>query len=84
MQYSHIVDEDTGRIEKSFPKPDTLYEPNGTIVGTLQDYYEELERDLDRRILAKINPLLFTRVIQLYVAKVIVLTCDVLLCFSQS
>jgi hypothetical protein len=75
MQYTHIFDED-GRNVKSFPQPDTSYEKHGMIVATLLEYYADLERDLDRRILTKINPLLFTRVIQLYVAKVTVVTCD--------
>jgi hypothetical protein len=69
MQYKYIVDEETGRIEKEFPHPQTSSETI-TIVATLQSYYEDMERDLDRRILMVINPLLLTRVIQLYVAKV--------------
>ena len=79
MQYNHIVDEETGRIEKEFPHPQTSSETI-TIVATLQSYYEDMECDLDRRILMVINPLLLTRVIQLYVAKVMI--CAFMSCLA--
>jgi hypothetical protein len=69
MQYLHIVDDDTGRVVKPFPQLDNSSQ-TVTIVATLQSYYEDMERDLDRRILMMINPLLVLRVVQLYVAKV--------------
>jgi hypothetical protein len=69
MQYIHIVDDDTGRTVKPFPQLDSCSQ-TVTIVATLQSYYEDMERDLDRRILMMINPLLVVRVVQLYVAKV--------------
>ncbi len=72
MQYLHIVDDVTGRTVKPFPQLDSSHGANQTvtIVATLQSYYEDMERDLDRRILMMINPLLVERVVQLYVAKV--------------
>ena len=69
MQYLNIVDDESLRTVKPFPQPDSASQ-TVTIVATLQSYYEEMERDLDRRILMLINPLLATRVVQLYVAKV--------------
>jgi hypothetical protein len=70
LQYIHIIDDETGRPVKPFPQADSSRE---TIVATLQSYYEDMERDLDRRILSSLNPLLVMRVIQLYVAKVRIL-----------
>ena len=67
MQYIDIIDDETGRTVKPFPKADATRE---TLVATLRSYYEDMERELDRRILSSLNPLLVMRVIQLYVAKV--------------
>ena len=69
MQYLHIVDDESGRTLKPYPQPDNSGDTI-TIIATLQSYYEDLEQDLDRRILMLVHPQLLMRVVQLYVAKV--------------
>lgn len=69
MLYLHIIDDESGRVVKPYPQPDNSGETI-TIIATLQSYYEDLEQDLDRRILMLVHPQLLMRVVQLYVAKV--------------